>query len=173
MKKISKYKVDKSLLITLLLFVAISIITIYSAQNMLHSGSDLALRQGIWYFIGFILVYLIMFIGNDVIIKNAWILYIIGNITLVLLLIFAEPISNAKCWFSIPGIGTIQPSEFMKIILIIILGKVIKEFNENFANPTVKEEFFFLIKVGLIVAVPSILTFLQPDNGVVVIYCWN
>lgn len=49
MKKISKYKVDKSLLITLLLFVAISIVTIYSAQNMLHSGSDLALRQGIWY----------------------------------------------------------------------------------------------------------------------------
>ena len=170
MKKISKYKVDKSLLITLLLFVAISIVTIYSAQNMLHSGSDLALRQGIWYFIGFILVYLIMFIGNDVIIKNAWILYIIGNITLVLLLIFADPISNAKCWFSIPGIGTIQPSEFMKIILIIILGKVIKEFNENFANPTVKEEFFFLIKVGLIVAVPSILTFLQPDTGVVLIY---
>ena len=170
MKKISKYKVDKSLLITLLLFVAISIITIYSAQNMLHSGSDLALRQGIWYFIGFILVYLIMFIGNDVIIKNAWILYIIGNIMLVLLLIFADPISNAKCWFSIPGIGTIQPSEFMKIILIIILGKVIKEFNENFSNPTVKEEFFFLIKVGLIVAVPSILTFLQPDTGVVLIY---
>ena len=170
MKKISKYKVDKSLLITLLLFVAISIVTIYSAQNMLHSGSDLALRQGIWYLIGFILVYLIMFIGNDAIIKNAWILYIIGNITLVLLLIFADPISNAKCWFSIPGIGTIQPSEFMKIILIIILGKVIKEFNENFANPTVKEEFFFLIKVGLIVAVPSILTFLQPDTGVVLIY---
>jgi rod shape determining protein RodA len=170
MKKISKYKVDKSLLITLLLFVAISIVTIYSAQNMLHSGSDLALRQGIWYFIGFILVYLIMFIGNDVIIKNAWILYIIGNIMLVLLLIFADPISNAKCWFSIPGIGTIQPSEFMKIILIIILGKVIKEFNENFSNPTVKEEFFFLIKVGLIVAVPSILTFLQPDTGVVLIY---
>ena len=137
---------------------------------MLHSGSDLALRQGIWYLIGFILVYLIMFIGNDVIIKNAWILYIIGNIMLVLLLIFADPISNAKCWFSIPGIGTIQPSEFMKIILIIILGKVIKEFNENFANPTVKEEFFFLIKVGLIVAVPSILTFLQPDTGVVLIY---
>lgn len=111
-----------------------------------------------------------MFIGNDVIIKNAWILYIIGNIMLVLLLIFADPISNAKCWFSIPGIGTIQPSEFMKIILIIILGKVIKEFNENFSNPTVKEEFFFLIKVGLIVAVPSILTFLQPDTGVVLIY---
>lgn len=137
---------------------------------MLHESSNLALKQGIWYIVGFGLVYLIMFLGNDFIIRNAWILYIIGNISLVLLLIFGEPISNAKCWFSIPGIGTIQPSEFMKIILILILGKVIKEFNENFSNPSIKEEFFFLVKVCFIVAIPSILTFLQPDTGVVLIY---
>lgn len=170
MNKISKYKIDKALLITLLSFIIISILSIYSAQSLLPDGSNLALRQGIWYLIGFGFVYLIMFIGNDFIIKNAWILYIIGNISLVLLLLFAEPISDAKCWFSIPGIGTIQPSEFMKIILILVLGHVIKEFNENFSNPSIKEEFFFLLKVGAIVAIPSILTFLQPDTGVVLIY---
>ncbi len=170
MNKISKYKIDKALLITLLSFIIISILSIYSAQSLLPDGSNLALRQGIWYLIGFGFVYLIMFIGNDFIIKNAWILYIIGNISLVLLLLFAEPISDAKCWFSIPGIGTIQPSEFMKIILILVLGHVIKEFNENFSNPSIKEEFFFLLKVGVIVAIPSILTFLQPDTGVVLIY---
>lgn len=170
MKKISKYRVDRVLLITLILFIGISIISIYSAQNLLNEGSNLALKQGIWYLVGFILVYIIMFIGNDFIFKNAWILYIIGNISLLLLLIFGEPISDAKCWFSIPGIGTIQPSEFMKIILIIILAKVIKDFNENFSNPSLKEEFFFLIKVAFIVAIPSILTFLEPDTGVVLIY---
>lgn len=170
MNKISKYKIDKALLITLLSFIIISILSIYSAQSLLPNGSNLALRQGVWYLIGFGFVYLIMFIGNDFIIKNAWILYIIGNISLVLLLLFAEPISDAKCWFSIPGIGTIQPSEFMKIILILVLGHVIKEFNENFSNPSIKEEFFFLLKVGAIVAIPSILTFLQPDTGVVLIY---
>lgn len=170
MKKISKYRVDKVLLITLLLFVGISILTIYSAQNLINADSNLALKQGIWYLVGFILVYVIMFIGNDFIFKNAWILYILGNISLLLLLIFGEPISDAKCWFSIPGIGTIQPSEFMKIILIIILAKVIKEFNESFSNPSIKEEFYFLIKVAFIVAIPSILTFLEPDTGVVLIY---
>lgn len=170
MNKISKYKIDKALLITLLSFIIISILSIYSAQSLLPNGSNLALRQGIWYLVGFGFVYLIMFIGNDFIIKNAWILYIIGNISLVLLLLFADPISDAKCWFSIPGIGTIQPSEFMKIILILVLGHVIKEFNENFSNPSIKEEFLFLLKVGFIVAIPSILTFLQPDTGVVLIY---
>lgn len=170
MRNISKYKVDKFILISIILFALISIITIYSASSIVPDDTNLVLKQIIWYIIGFGLAYFIMFIGNKTIYKNAWILYIIGNILLVALLLFAEPINHSKCWFSIPGIGTIQPSEFMKIILIIILGKTIYDFNDNFPNPTVKEEFYFLIKVGIIVAIPSILTFLQPDTGVVMIY---
>ena len=50
------------------------------------------------------------------------------------------------------------------------LGSMIQKFNENFDNPSVMEEFKFLIKVGIVVGIPSILTFLQPDTGVVLIY---
>ncbi len=171
MKNISKYKVDRWILIPMILFAMISILTIYSAQSMLPSYMhDLAFRQLIWYIIGFGLAYFIMFIGNDFIYRNIWILYGIGIITLILLLIFGTPINDAKCWFTIPGIGTIQPSEFMKIILIIAIGTLIHDFNENFNNPTLMEEFKFLIKVGIVVLIPSILTFLQPDTGVVLIY---
>lgn len=111
-----------------------------------------------------------MFIGNKQIYKYIWILYIIFNILLFLLLIFGTNINNAKCWFTIPGIGTVQPSEFMKIILILILSKLIDDFNSNYSNPTLKEEFLFLIKVGIVVLIPSVLTFLEPDTGVVLIY---
>lgn len=171
MKNISKYKVDRGILIALILFAFISIITIFSAQNLLSSYmQDLALRQLVWYLIGFALAYFIMFIGNDYIYRNIWFLYGFGVIMLIGLLLFAPTINDAKCWFSIPGIGTIQPSEFMKIILIITLGTMIHNFNTNYSSPTVKEEFIFLLKVMLVVAIPSILTFLQPDTGVVLIY---
>lgn len=171
MKNISKYKVDRWILFPMILFAMISILTIYSAQSMLPSYMhDLAFRQLVWYIIGFGLAYFIMFIGNDFIYRNIWILYGIGIVTLILLLIFGTPINDAKCWFTIPGIGTIQPSEFMKIILIIAIGTLIHDFNENFNNPTLMEEFKFLIKVGIVVLIPSVLTFLQPDTGVVLIY---
>lgn len=171
MKNISKYKVDRWILIPMILFAMISILTIYSAQSMLPSYMhDLAFRQLVWYIIGFGLAYFIMFIGNDFIYRNIWILYGLGIVTLILLLIFGTPINDAKCWFTIPGIGTIQPSEFMKIILIIAIGTLIHDFNENFNNPTLMEEFKFLIKVGIVVLIPSVLTFLQPDTGVVLIY---
>ena len=169
MKKHSKYKVDKTILFSIVLFAIISVITIYSAEDLIGIN-NLALKQGLFYIAGFVLAYFIMFLGNEFIYKNVWILYIIGIISLICVLIFGTTINDAKCWFSIPGIGTIQPSEFMKIILILTLSSVINKFNNEYNNPTVLDEFKFLIKIGIIVLIPSILTFLEPDTGVVLIY---
>jgi len=169
MKKISKYKIHPWLIIILFSLIIISLITIGSAEKLI-SNDNLVIKQALWYIVGFILIFIIMKIGNEYIYKNIFILYIIGILSLIGLLIFAHPINNAKCWYSIPKIGTIQPSEFMKIILIITLATTIKKFNDKYPNPTIIEEFKFLIKVIIIVLIPSILTFLQPDTGVVLIY---
>ena len=171
MKNISKYKVEYGILIPLILFAIISIFTIFSAITLLpDSYSNLPIKQIIWYVIGFGLAYFIMFIGNENITRNAWILYIIGIISLLGLLFFGKSINNAKCWYELPGIGTIQPSEFMKIILIIVLGNMIHKFHEDYNDPTLAEEFRFLLRVIGVVLIPSVLTFLQPDTGVVLIY---
>ena len=171
MKNISKYKIDNILLILLIIFASISTISIISAQKLLGSSfQDLYLRQIIWYIIGFIIVYFTMFLGNNFFLKNHKLFYIIGIISLILVLIFGKEINYAKCWFQIPGIGNVQPSEFMKIILIITLSNTINKFHEEYNNPSIKQEFKFLLKILLIVLIPSILTFLQPDTGVVLIY---
>lgn len=171
MKNISKYKVDTYLLVTLILLVIVSLITIYSSQTLLPSYmQNLVIKQLIWYILGFGLTYIIMTIRNEFIYRNIWFLYGLGVLSLIALLIWGKPINDAKCWFNIPGVGTIQPSEFMKIILIITLATVIHKFNEDYNDPTIMEEFKFLLKVALIVFIPSLLTFLQPDTGVVLIY---
>ncbi|MBR2833402.1 MAG: FtsW/RodA/SpoVE family cell cycle protein [Bacilli bacterium] len=171
MKNISKYKIDKSLLIPIILFAIISIFTLYGADSILPKHMDnLMIKQTLWYLGGFALIIFIMTIGNRSIYKSVWILYGVGIASLIGLFFFGTSINDAKCWYEIPGIGTIQPSEFMKIILIITNATLISKFNENFPSPSVKEELFFLIKITLVVLLPSILTFLQPDTGVVLIY---
>ena len=81
MKNISKYKVDKGILIAVIIFAIISVVTIYSAQGLLAKDmQNLYTKQIMWYGIGFVVAYLIMFIGNDFIIKHINILYIIGYI---------------------------------------------------------------------------------------------
>ena len=170
MKSISKYKVDISIFLCIVLFAIISIVTIGSAETLLQENNHLILRQIMWYSLGFVVIYFIMFVGNHFLFKNAWILYIIGILSLILVLFFGATINEARCWFKIPGIGNIQPSEFMKIILIIVLGRMINDFKEKFNSPTVKQEFIFLLKVCIIVGIPAFLTFLEPDTGVVLIY---
>lgn len=170
MKKISKYRVDYVLVITLVLLIGISLLSIYSAENLLSfSPFSLVIKQGIWYLIGFVLIFLVMTLGTDFFFKYAYIFYGVCVIALVGLLLFAPTISNSKCWFVIPGIGNVQPSEFMKIALILVIARIIYQFNlVQFHN--LFDEFILIIKVVGITLVPAILTFLQPDTGVVIIY---
>ena len=163
-----KLNYNKILIILIILMSIISILSIQSASTLL-GYDNLVSKQIIWYIVGFILMFIIQKIDNKKIYKNVWKLYIIGNIVLFLLLIFGKPINNSKCWFTIFNI-TIQPSEFMKVILILTLGSIINKFNKNYRKHTIKDEFIFLIKVICTLLLPSLLTFLEPDTGAVIIY---
>ena len=171
MKNISKYKVELNIIIPIILFFIISIISIYSTKRLLTAEySNLWIKQSIWYIIGIILAYSVMAIGNKFLYNNAYIFYIIGVILLALVLPFGITVNNATCWFKIPFIGTIQPSEFMKIFLIIILSRMINDYNETYKNPDSITELKFILKVLLIVFIPSVLTFIEPDTGAVIMY---
>ena len=170
-KNISKFKVENSILIPLILFGIVSVVSIYCTKNLM--GADFQnywLKQIIWYSVGFGIAYFMMILGNKFLYNNAWWFYLVGVASLVLVLFIGKEVNNARCWFNIKYIGSIQPSEFMKVFLIIILSKVIRDYNEQHLNPTIQEEFTFLLKVLLIVAIPSALTFIEPDTGAVMIY---
>ena len=164
-------KINFRIVLPLLLLSGISILTIYSAMTYTSSSlGNLALKQAIWYLIGWVLVVILMKLKNEYLYHMSWLLYGVGVLSLILLLFFGTPINSSRCWFVIPGIGSIQPSEFMKIFLMLVLATMIHNFRSDYDNPTAKEEFLFLIKTLGIVFIPSILTFLQPDTGAVIIY---
>ena len=170
-KNVSKFKVENSVLIPLILFSIVSVVSIYCTRSLM--GVDFQnywMKQIIWYVIGFGLAYFMMFLGNKFLYNNAWWFYIVGVISLLLVLFIGKEINSAKCWFQIKYIGSIQPSEFMKVFLIIILSRLIRDFNDQYSNPSVSDEFKFLLKVFAIIAIPSVLTFIEPDTGAVMIY---
>lgn len=166
-----KYKINYKILIPILFLSIISIFTIYSSLTYTSpSLGNLAFKQAIWYLVGWGLVFILIHLKNDYLYQHTWYLYIIGNILLLFLLFFGTPINNSKCWFTIPGIGSIQPSEFMKIFIMLSLATMIHNFRNDYDNPTMLNEFFFIAKTFIVVLIPSVLTFLQPDTGAVLIY---
>ena len=126
-----RQKIDLTIVIPIVLFFIISITTIYSAMTYLSpDNGNLALKQAIWYLVGVIIIVILFKLKNDYLYRNAWLLYIIGNILLVSLLLFAPEINNSKCWFVIPYIGSFQPSEFMKIFIMLVLAVMISNFRK-------------------------------------------
>lgn len=157
------------LIIPIITFMIISIISIYSSQNLLSSNyNNLFIKQILWYIVGFVFIFMIANSKSDLMYRNTYILYIIGNILLALVLFLGTESNGARCWFTIPGIGSFQPSEFMKIILILILSNELSK-NENMKK-TFKNELKLIFKCFLITLIPSILIFLEPDTGIIFIF---
>lgn len=172
MSKLKKFKFHRSLIFCVLLFMLISCLTIHSAMLYLPSYlGNLAWKQFIWYIIGWIMIGMVLKINKHRIYQYVWYIYITNILLLFLLLTIGEPINGSKCWFMIPGIGSIQPSEFMKIALILLSAIITSNWLEKIKKvPTLKFELIFLGKILIIWLIPSILTFLEPDTGAVFIY---
>ena len=163
--------IDKKPILFLSFFYIISIICIKSASIYTSPTlGNLVLKQSMWYLLGVGIIYLIYHFKNEFLYKYSIIFYLFSILLLLLLLFFGKEVNNSKCWFIIPGIGSFQPSEFVKIALIVILSTMANKFHIKFPNPTIKDEFVFLFKTFIIILIPSILTFLEPDTGAVIIY---
>ena len=165
MKRISKYKVDIGILVPIIVFFLVSVVSIYSTRRLLGSEfQNLYIKQIIWYTIGLIFAYLVMFFGNRWLYNNAYIFYLVGVVSLVLVLFFGVTVKNATCWFRIPFLGTIQPSEFIKVIVIIWLSCFYDKHQKQL-NKYSTSLFPICVCAGI-----AFLIFLQPDLGTMIIF---
>ena len=54
--------------------------------------------------------------------------------------------NGAKSWFHLPGIGSIQPAEFMKTFFIIGMARMITKHHEKFVKENDENGFLFTWK---------------------------
>ena len=157
------------IVLPIFVFMAVSIISIYSSSLLLSSNyNNIYIKQTLWYIIGFIIAFFISKIKGNFIFKYSYILYIIGNLLLIGVLFLGTESNGARCWFTLPKIGSFQPSEFMKIALILILAKILND-NKDMKK-TFKNELKLILKCFIITLIPSIFTFLEPDTGIIFIF---
>ena len=162
-------KLDRFIILSLFIFYLISILAIKSASMYLNSGlGNLVLKQSLWYIIGALLLFIIIRFNNKFFYKYAYHLYIYSCLLLIGLFFFAVPINGSRCWYNILGFS-FQPSEFMKISLILVYSRIIGDFNKK-RKICFRDEIYLISKVLIILLIPSILTFLEPDTGAVVMY---
>ena len=126
-QNIKKFHIDFILLGIIILLAIVSIYSVYLSKVIMPSykQSDLYIRQLQWYLTGFLLLFILLKVGIDRLFSLSKYLYWGLMFLLFLLLVdkfiinlpFIKPVSGTTAWFQIPGIGSFQPSEFMKIAL--------------------------------------------------------
>ncbi|OIK07942.1 cell division protein FtsW [Bacillus sp. MUM 116] len=168
-------RLDGFIILILIIFSILSIVFIYSSQRTGEYGLvNFALKQGINYIIGFVILILIAWLDIDQIQKLAWPSYIFFFISLIALKFspsrIAPMILGAKRWFSIPLLGSIQPSEYFKIALIILVARIITKHNAIYSEKTMKTDLLLVGKILLITIPPSLIVYIQPDTGMVFLF---
>ncbi|MEG1506287.1 MAG: FtsW/RodA/SpoVE family cell cycle protein [Bacilli bacterium] len=163
MKSIKKYY--------LLFFIPLIILMIISFFNMQNAKVISPIynmhltKQIIWFVLGFFLLFLTYKLNLNKILQYSFLLYLFSLILLVLVLFIGKEINGARAWFSI-GAFSFQPSELMKLSLSLFLSDVISKHKISCK----KDEFKLIFKVLLIVLIPSILVFLEPDTGAIIFF---
>lgn len=155
---------DWVLIITALLLVGIGLLSLYSSS--LGRGDFFNFqKQLIFAAIGFCLMFLFSLADWRIFRNDPYlvlILYIFSCLALAGLLFFAPETRGVRGWYRV-GPVSFDPIEFAKLILLILLAKYFSVFHVEVYR--IKH----ILLSSLYILIPSVLIFLQPDLGSVLI----
>ena len=167
-------------LIYFVFFVLISLIAISSSiplARVQNPTGNFVFRQIIFFGIGIFVAFLVMLFEVKRVRFLRWILYLIFLGLLILIFLYGGPgsdlmpeINGATRWINLSNFQ-IQPSEFMRIALILVIADIIQKHNEKFLheNRTFKSDLWLIFKALIVIVVPSALIFRQPDSGITIL----
>jgi rod shape determining protein RodA len=154
---------DWLLLAAALLLSVISITEIYSAK-LAQGAATYSLRQLAWVAVGIVFLFIVAAIDYHHISEHIPWLYVLGIGALMYTLLLGHRVSGSKSWV---GFGSVafQPSEFIKVIVVVALARYLSELRSNKYMTLVQ-----IFKAAVIVVVPMGLILLQPDLGTALTY---
>lgn len=164
-KKLLK-QLNFSALIVMVIISAFGIINILSATGYTTTGVvnyKSAMLQTAWLIIGLIIIYIILVFDYSVLGSYAYVLYWICNALLLFTFVTANAIKGSKNWITLIGDRAIQPSEFAKLALIILIAKKIEDMDGEINKPK------NFLKLMIYILIPMVLILAGKDMGMTMV----
>jgi rod shape determining protein RodA len=152
---------DWLLLALILLVVGIGIVNLYSAGfNRTPEGvTPVFLKQVYWLLVGLWVMFLTLTIDYRHLERLAYPLYVLSITLLLAVMVAGKTVSGSKRWLG-AGFFTFQPSELVKIALILMLAR-----HFHRLAPEKSLHFKNLIYPLVVILIPAALIARQPDLG--------
>ena len=147
--------IDPWLCLFLVLNALLGLTVLYSA-----SAQDVGLvsKQAMSFGIGFIVMFSLAQIPPKVYQAFSPYFYVFGVLSLLAVVIFGEVRMGAQRWIDIPGFGSVQPSEFMKIGMPMMIAWFL-------SRKALPPSFSQVILSLVLIVIPFLLIAEQPDLG--------
>ncbi len=160
LSEIRESRIDWTLIFIVLMVVVIGLINLYSATvDPETAKSDYFVRQSIYVMLGTFVIAALHFIEHRFFRNYAYIIYIVCLLALISVKFIGVVRNGAKLWLSL-GIINFQPSELMKIAVIIAVARYFHDRQELRSL-----SFKSLVKPCLLIFIPAGITIVQPDMG--------
>lgn len=155
--------IDKPLLASLICLIMYGILNIYLATKGGVNGLSpfyFAKKQAIWFGISLVALYFLVAIDYRSLYRYIPIIYWGSVILLVLVWIpgIGIKVNGARGWINL-GVMKLQPAEFAKFAIILMLSKILDEMDYEINN--IKN----LVKIAIYCLIPVSLIVIQPDMG--------
>ena len=138
-----------------LLIASMGLIVLYSASAQ---DTGLVIRQLVSFIIGFVVMLVMAQVPPKIYQAFSPWFYASGLVLLVGVMVFGEVRMGAQRWLDIPGFGSVQPSEFMKLAMPMMTAWFL---SARPLPPTFKAVVVTLTLIGI----PVLLIAEQPDLG--------
>lgn len=150
---------DVPLTIVYFILLIIGLAVVYSASYSPEEGvSTLYIKQLYWLFLGIITYIIFSLINYRFLINYIFVFYFLGVLLLSYVLLTGYISMGAQRWLDL-GPFRMQPSEFFKVIWVIMLARIFNDFNKE------KLGIIKIIIKTLLLIPPFLLIFFQPDLG--------
>jgi len=154
---------DLLLLAFVLLICGLGVMEIYSAT--LHTKFvGVHTKQVYWIMGGMVLMFVMSLIDYHVLLEKIHWFYIASIVSLVAVLVIGKKYLGARRWVQMPGGQHFQPSEWVKLVLILALAKYFADLHREEASVG------DILKAGLIAGIPMLQVLKQPDLGTALTY---
>jgi len=154
---------DWVLFIYVLLVCALGVMEIQSATvHTKFAGAHI--KQLYWIAGGIGGMFVMSMINYQILLDRIHWIYIAAVASLMSVLIFGQKYLGARRWVKMPGGGHFQPSEWVKLILILAVAKYFADLQQR------ELSWPDFIKAGAIVGVPMLMVLAQPDLGTALTY---
>lgn len=156
LKKLFGSRLDLIILVSISIIFLSSLITI----NSFGTGDSHFIKQSIWIVISFLVIYFLSSFDYRFLKQTRVVvlLYAIFLFILSLLFILGHISKGAQSWFSF-GQLAFQPTDFMKLVLIVVLAKYFSRRHIEIANIR------HIIVSAVYTLIPFLLILMQPDFG--------